>query len=132
MPRRPIAPTRDVSHQLRDEVNQTGIDPCTHRPYALVELAGPSRNPPAPQLVPRSPRMTDRPPETRVGERRYVSILFADISGYTSMSERLDPEEVTNIVNHCFDVLDGIVKSHGGFVDKHIGDCVMAIFGAPH
>lgn len=68
----------------------------------------------------------------RDSERRYVSILFADISGFTAMSERLDPEEVTTIVNGCFVVLDDIVKAHGGHVDKHIGDCVMAVFGAPH
>jgi class 3 adenylate cyclase len=64
-------------------------------------------------------------------ERRQATILFADISGFTSMSERLDAEEMTAIVNNCFALLGAIVAEHGGVIDKFIGDCVMALFGAP-
>ena len=58
-------------------------------------------------------------------------VLFADISGYTAMSERLDPEEVRAIMNDCFEGLVPIVLDHKGYVDKFIGDCLMALFGAP-
>jgi len=69
--------------------------------------------------------------ETKTGSglRDGVSVMFADVSGFTAISERLDPEDVTNIVNRCFDSLESIVVVHGGVVLKYIGDCVMAAFG---
>ncbi len=65
------------------------------------------------------------------GERRVVTVLFADISGFTSLSERMDPEEVRGLMNSCFDLLVPIVEKYGGVVDKFLGDGVMALFGAP-
>jgi len=65
------------------------------------------------------------------GERRQVAVLFADLSGYTRLSSSLDPEDVHHLLGRYFDVVDALVKSHGGNVDKHIGDAVMAVFGAP-
>ena len=64
-------------------------------------------------------------------ERRQVTVLFADISGFTSMSEKMDPENVTALMNECFGFLGKAVEDHGGMIDKFIGDCVMALFGAP-
>lgn len=64
------------------------------------------------------------------GERKLVTIMFADLSGFTALSERLDPEELREIVNTCFEVLVPIVERHGGVVDKFMGDAVMALFGA--
>ncbi len=65
------------------------------------------------------------------GERRVVTVLFADVSGFTAMSEKLDPEEVTAIMNAFFQVLSDQIYKFGGTVDKYIGDCIMALFGAP-
>jgi class 3 adenylate cyclase len=65
------------------------------------------------------------------GDRRQVSALFADISGFTSLSSQLGAEETHLFLNKFFDVVDGVIIDHGGTVDKHIGDAVMAIFGAP-
>jgi class 3 adenylate cyclase/tetratricopeptide (TPR) repeat protein len=65
------------------------------------------------------------------GERRVVTVLFADVSGFTAMSEKLDPEEVTAIMNSFFKVLSDQIYKYGGTVDKYIGDCIMALFGAP-
>lgn len=62
---------------------------------------------------------------------RQVTIVFADMSGFTAMSERLDAEDMAEMMNSCFRLLESIVLSHGGVVDKYIGDCVMALFGAP-
>lgn len=64
-------------------------------------------------------------------ERRVVTILFADVTGFTAMSEKLDPEQVTTVLNECFRGLVDIVYRFEGFVDKFIGDEIMAIFGAP-
>ncbi len=74
----------------------------------------------------------DRPGKASTeSERRFATVVFADISGFTSMSERMDPEDVTTIMNGCFDVLEDAVTAHGGHVDKYIGDCIMAVFGVP-
>lgn len=67
----------------------------------------------------------------RTGERRPVTVLFADLSGYTALSRRLDPEELHILLDRFFERIDRIVLAYGGHVDKHIGDCVMAVFGAP-
>jgi len=65
------------------------------------------------------------------GERRPVTVLFVDIVGFTEMSSRMDAEEVHRILGRFFEVADGLVTRYGGSVDKHIGDNVMAVFGAP-
>ena len=65
------------------------------------------------------------------GERRQVTVVFADISGFTALSERLDPEDVAGLVNDCLKELAQAVYQYEGMVDKFIGDCVMAVFGAP-
>jgi class 3 adenylate cyclase/tetratricopeptide (TPR) repeat protein len=65
------------------------------------------------------------------GERRQVTILFADITGYTRMSSELDPEELHALLERYFRSVDGLIRDFGGTVDKHIGDAVMGVFGAP-
>src|SRR5215204_5244075 len=67
------------------------------------------------------------PPE----ERRQVTVLFADLSGYTAFAERMDPETVKSLVDRALLRLGQEVARYGGTVDKYIGDNVMAIFGAP-
>ncbi len=64
-------------------------------------------------------------------ERRLVTVMFADISGFTTMSEKMDPEEVADIMNECFCLMGECIERHGGIIDKFMGDCVMALFGAP-
>src|SRR6185369_2956741 len=65
------------------------------------------------------------------GEQRQVTVLFADLAGYTALSNELDAEELHALLGRFFERVDWIVEEHGGHIDKHIGDCVMAIFGAP-
>src|SRR5438270_11883145 len=67
----------------------------------------------------------------RGDERRVVTVLFADLVGFTSMSETRDPEHVKNLVDTCFERLAGDVTAFGGRVDKVIGDALVARFGAP-
>ncbi|TFV47972.1 adenylate/guanylate cyclase domain-containing protein [Bradyrhizobium niftali] len=63
--------------------------------------------------------------------RRTITVLFADLSGFTAMSERLDPEVMQTLQNELFEELTAAVQSFGGFVDKFIGDALLALFGAP-
>ena len=65
------------------------------------------------------------------GERKQVTVMFADISGFTAMSEKLDPEEVRSMINACFERLGAVIDQYGGHIDKFIGDEIMALFGAP-
>ncbi len=71
------------------------------------------------------------PPSSMEGERKLVTVMFADLSGFTALSEALDPELVRDIVNRCFNALVPVVERYGGTVDKFIGDEIMALFGAP-
>lgn len=65
------------------------------------------------------------------GERKQVTVMFADISGFTAMSEKLDPEEVRSLINACFERLGAVIDHYEGHIDKFIGDEIMALFGAP-
>ena len=65
------------------------------------------------------------------GEKRYATFLFTDVRGFTSLSEKLKPEEVTEIMNKALTVQVECVQKNGGMVDKFIGDACMAIFSAP-
>ena len=65
-------------------------------------------------------------------ERRLVTILFADLSGFTALSENLDPEELSDSLNICFEILNRIITRHDGTIHKYEGDSVLAIFGLPH
>ena len=69
--------------------------------------------------------------EARVAERRLVTVLFADLVGFTSMSEGRDPEHVRELLTRYFDLAREVVERHGGIVEKFIGDAVMALWGAP-
>jgi class 3 adenylate cyclase len=66
-----------------------------------------------------------------VGERRQVTILFADLSGYTSLAARRDPEETHRFLGRFFEAVDSAVTRFGGAIERHIGDNVMGVFGAP-
>ena len=65
------------------------------------------------------------------GERKKACILFADLQGFTTLSETISPEEVVVILNDFFSHMIPVVFKHSGTLDKLMGDCVMAIFGAP-
>jgi class 3 adenylate cyclase len=64
-------------------------------------------------------------------ERKIVTVLFVDVSGFTALSEKLDPEEVRGLINACFEYLVPVVQKYEGTIDKFIGDEIMALFGAP-
>ena len=68
---------------------------------------------------------------TVLAEIRLVSVLFADLVGFTTLSESRDPEEVRDLLSRYFDVCRGLIERYGGTVEKFIGDAVMAVWGAP-
>ena len=68
---------------------------------------------------------------TTGGERKHVTVLFSDLSGYTAMSEKLDPEEVKEIMSRVFGRIKEVIAKYDGFIEKFAGDAVMAIFGVP-
>ena len=65
------------------------------------------------------------------GERKLVTVLFADVANYTAMSEKLDPEEVHQIMDGCFRILMDEIHKYEGTINQFTGDGVMALFGAP-
>jgi len=67
-------------------------------------------------------------PET---ERKRVTALFSDLTGYTAMTERLDPEEVKEITGRIFNGVKAVVSKYEGFIEKFVGDGVLALFGVP-
>ena len=66
----------------------------------------------------------------RKGERKHVTVLFSDLSGYTAISEKVDPEDLREITGRIFDEVSKVVCKYDGFIEKYAGDAVMAIFGA--
>jgi len=64
-------------------------------------------------------------------ERRLVTALFADVSGFTSLADRLDPEQLLEVIDPVISALSSVVGRHGGYVEKFAGDALMALFGAP-
>ena len=66
-----------------------------------------------------------------VAERRHVTVLFADLVGFTPFAEERDAEEVRETLSRYFDLAQGIIEAYGGTVEKFIGDAVMAVWGTP-
>ena len=119
----------DILPELSDaDLEKLGVS-LGHRKKllkAIAELRAGDGEQPGPPL-PVCPKAT---PEI-AGERRQVTVLFADLSGYTELSRQLDAEEVHELLERFFERVDEVIDQLGGSVDKHIGDCVMAVFGAP-
>lgn len=83
-----------------------------------------------------SPHLADEilkdPGKIRLGgERREVTVMFADIRGFTSITRKMEPEEIVELLNRYFTVITEVIFRFEGTVDKFMGDCVMSVFGAP-
>ena len=90
--------------------------------------------PPLSRQLPILPPATDVPSGSNVrrpGERRVVTVVFADVVGFTKLSERIDPEVLTDLMDRLFDRIGVVVRRYEGTVDKFIGDAAMILFGAP-
>jgi class 3 adenylate cyclase/tetratricopeptide (TPR) repeat protein len=101
--------------------NDAGAKFCGECGTALLEGVRPAAAPPAASPV--SP--------TPTAERRLVSVLFADLVGFTSLSESRDAEEVREMLSRYFDTSRQVIARYGGTIEKFIGDAVMAVWGTP-
>jgi len=77
-------------------------------------------------------QLADHPEALRLGgETREMSLLFCDVRDFTTISEQLDPESLTSLVNRFLTPMTRIILEHGGTIDKYMGDCIMAFWNAP-
>jgi class 3 adenylate cyclase len=105
----------ECGHDLREPMEASPIDfdqPQSYTPKFLADKILTSRS-------------------SIEGERKLVTVLFADVADYTSMSEKLDPEEVHQIMDGCFKILMDDIHKYEGTINQFTGDGVMALFGAP-
>jgi class 3 adenylate cyclase/predicted ATPase len=96
---------------------------------APLEGAGPSAA--ERSTTPRGPAAAAGPAAGPLTERRLVTVLFADLVGFTPFAEERDAEEVREILSRYFELASDIIRRHAGTVEKFIGDAVMAVWGAP-
>ncbi|MBW2374335.1 MAG: AAA family ATPase, partial [Deltaproteobacteria bacterium] len=86
----------------------------------------------APALRSEREQEAGRAERTTEAERRRAAVVFADLSGFTAMTEKVGAEQAYPVVASCLQILDDVARAHGGTVDHYLGDCVMALFGVPH
>ena len=108
-----------------DDLKELGVASLGHRKRILSALQA-LREKTETREMPR-PALADDSKD----QRREVTVLFSDLTGYTKLINRLPVEDMHDILASMYDRFDGIVRRMGGTVDRHIGDCVMAVFGAP-
>lgn len=116
-------------HPLAPSPVSTGPSPSANAP---VPVATAPSGPPIASYTPK--HLAEKVLKTRSaieGERRQVTVLFADIVGFTSLAEGRDPEEVHQIVDRCFEAITAEVHRFEGTINQYTGDGVMALFGAP-
>ena len=105
----------ECGHELRETKEPTVVDyskPQSYTPKVLADKILASRR-------------------SVEGERKQVTVLFADVTNFTSISEKLDPEEVHRLISECLPFLTGEIHRYEGTVVQFLGDGVMALFGAP-
>src|SRR3989475_1145811 len=122
---------------------------CGARLTAVAPSAAATPTPSAPSTPPGPPAVSDRfaspagytpkhlaekiltSKSALEGERKSVTVMFSDVSGFTAMSEKLDPEEVHAVMDRAFEVILNEVHRYEGTINQFLGDGVMALFGAP-
>jgi adenylate cyclase len=82
-------------------------------------------------LSPKTAELVSRDPEKLEPDQRDLTVFFSDIRGFTTLTEKLDPEVLSNVLNEYLGGMTDIVFDHDGMLDKYIGDAVMAVWGAP-
>ncbi|HEX4185738.1 MAG TPA: adenylate/guanylate cyclase domain-containing protein [Stellaceae bacterium] len=114
-----------------EDLKELGVTLVGHRRKLLDAIAAlRAADTEAPEDA-RHGRMPSASPIDAIGERRQVTVLFADLAGYTAWGQQFDAEEVHALLEQFFDRADRAIEENGGRIDKHIGDCVMGVFGAP-
>ena len=119
-----------LPHLTSDDLKDLGVAAVGHRRKLLEAIAALDKRAHAvpPDAQKNQQTQTTGQPES---ERRQVTVLFADLCGFTELSSSIDSEEVHALLAVYFGVADRIIGEFGGTVDKHVGDSVMGLFGAP-
>ena len=118
-------------HLTEDDLKEMDlpIGPRKKLLHAIAHLSDQSEEQAEPQVA--TQILAEPVVPTDEVERRQVAVLFADLTGYTRLSSELDPEHLNDLMDRFFKASDEAIASFGGTVDKHLGDGVMAVFGAP-
>jgi class 3 adenylate cyclase len=114
--------------------NLDGIKFCGECGYELSQTQGPISDVYSHPQSYTPKHLADKILTTRSaieGERKMVTVIFADVANYTAMSEKLDPEGLHQIMDGCFKILMEEIHNHEGTINQFTGDGVMALFGAP-
>jgi adenylate cyclase len=120
-----VAPVAAVSGMVVAAIGKVGV--LQRRQRSLVRLFGHYLSPDVIQQMAQSEELP-----ALGGETRYVVVAFIDLVGFTKMSERLPDHDVVRVVNTCFDRIGQAITKHGGYIDKYIGDAIMAVWNAPN
>ncbi len=120
-----VAPVACVGAMVIASVGKVGI--LQRRERSLMRLFGHYM---APDVI-RQMAHSEELPQLG-GETRHVVVAFIDIVGFTKMSESLEDQEVVRVVNTCFDAIGTVITRHQGYIDKYIGDAIMAVWNAPN
>jgi len=116
-----------VADLTAEDLKELGVSSVGHRRKILAAAARfTEHDHQTPTELPSSGRLP-----IATGERRHVAVLFADLAGFTRLTSELGAEQMHQILDAFFRQVDAIIEREGGRVDKHIGDCVMGVFGAP-
>lgn len=120
-----VAPVACVGAMVVSAVGKVGI--LQRKQRSLVRLFSHYL---APDVI-RQMAQSEQLPELG-GDTRHVVVGFIDIAGFTKMSENLADREVVRVVNSCFDAIGQVITAHQGYIDKYIGDAIMAVWNAPN
>ena len=118
---------RQSEHQLR--LLAAGLEQRVAAQVAELERAARLRRYLAPELVDELLAADEDPGAAR--DRRAITVLFADLRGFTGLVERMEPDALAALLERYFEAVTQVAFAHGGTVDKFIGDAVMVVFGAP-
>ncbi|HXH82788.1 MAG TPA: zinc-ribbon domain-containing protein, partial [Candidatus Tectomicrobia bacterium] len=131
-----VPPTARFCGECGAAIAPAGATAAPTAPAPVATLAAPARAEtryPSPQAY--TPKHLAerilRARATLTGERKQVTVLFADVSGFTSLSEQLDPEDVHALINRAFELMLAEIHRYEGTVNQFLGDGLMALFGAP-
>jgi class 3 adenylate cyclase len=111
-----------LSSLTMDDLREIGVTSVGHRRKILAAIAS---------LTGAGLRPANLQAELPDGQRRQVTILFADIAEFSTLNTEMDGERIHALLTVFFEHVDRIIADFGGRIDKHIGDCAMAVFGAP-